>query len=671
MLQQIHDLQDLTIGAVKYLYFLATEIVAYRYCGYCGYCGRPRYLPCAARVLDRVGPTKQMPYHETRSTPPDDPSLIDIAALVAAFGTDLERGLGVTQAAKRLHDDDLGCRLIRRSGQPRGIFAIVFLCAALAKMPTAASAVLDGGAVVRVFSTELVKDNLLLLAEGEAVGADARLVQAAALTLLAAPVTSESGAVLKDAARAVTPTNSTLDLAAVDRFIIAQMKNQRIPGLALAITHKDQVVYVRGYGTARKGEPVTEKTQFRIASLSKSFTALAVLQLVEAGQINLDTAVSHYLPDFTVASPVSAGNITVRQLLNHTSGLADAGFIRGLMRQQQTLADRIASLSAAQLVDPPGVAFHYFDPNYQVLARLVEVVSGQAFDAYLQAHIFTPLAMHESTSALTSDLSARRANHLAQGHILIYGMPLATPELSGFLGGSGGVVSTATDMAHYLIAQNNGGRYADRNILSAKNIALMQTPATGIASSYAMGWVAADVHGIQIIEHNGILSTFYSEAVLLPKSGYGFALLYNQYALTSSTLAFPVLKNGLVALLNGEKPPSHGLTVPMLGFILGAFSILGVGLTMWSLLRLPHWAAHASSLPRWQLALGLIWVFAPAILLLALPLLLAQLTGRFFGYVMLARAMPEVIIFLGVCGGIGALNGVARLFILIRHAQRR
>ncbi len=472
-------------------------------------------------------------------------------------------------------------------------------------------------------------------------------------------------------AQAAGPAGSTLDLAAVDRFIIAQMKDQRIPGLALAITHGDQVVYVRGYGTARVGEPVTEKTQFRIASLSKSFTALAVLQLVEAGQLNLDTAVSHYLPDFTFATPAVARDITVRQLLNHTSGLADTGFVDGLMRQQQTLADRIASLRAARPVDPPGVAFHYFDPNYQVLARLVEVVSGQRFDAYLQTHIFMPLAMRDSTSALTSDLSEQRANHLAQGHIVVYGTPLAVPELSGFLGGSGGVVSTAADMAHYLIAQSNGGRYADHSVLSAQNIALMQTPSMGIASRYAMGWVAANVHGTRTIEHNGILSTFYAEAVLLPKSGYGFVLLYNEYAFTSSTFAFPVLKNGLVALLNGQKPTSDGLSVPTLGLILGAFSVLGIGLAIRSLFWLPRWAARASSAPRWQLVLGLIWVFAPAILLLALPQLLAQLTGRFFGYVMLARAMPEVIIFLGVCGGLGGLNGVARLVILVRHAQRR
>ena len=229
------------------------------------------------------------------------------------------------------------------------------------------------------------------------------------------------------------PSVSTLDLATVDRFINTQMENHRIPGLALAITHDDQVVYVRGYGTARDGEPVTEKTQFRLASLSKSFTALAVLQLVEAGQINLDAPVSQYLPDFALAAPTTGVAITVRHLLNQTSGLADTGFVDGLTRPQSTLTDRIAGLRGARPVDPPGVAFHYFDPNYQVLARLVEVVSGQPFDAYLQAHIFMPLSMRDSVSALTSDVSTQHANHLAQGHIVVYGVTLAVLSCPAFL----------------------------------------------------------------------------------------------------------------------------------------------------------------------------------------------------------------------------------------------
>ncbi len=471
-------------------------------------------------------------------------------------------------------------------------------------------------------------------------------------------------------AQAAPSAAPALDLGAVDRFVNSQLENQRIPGLALAITHNDQVVYVRGYGTAGDGRAVTEKSQFRLASLSKSFTALAVLQLVDAGRINLDKPAADYLPEFTLATPAAAAAITVRQLLNHTSGLADAGFTGGLARQQESLADRVASLRTARQVSPPGAAFHYFDPNYQVLARLVEVVSGQSFDSYLRAHIFTPLAMRDTMSAVTSDDAAMRAKLLAQGHIVIYGVPLALPELSGFLGGSGGVVSTAEDMAHYLIAQSSGGRYKDGRALSAQNIALMQTPPTGIASNYGMGWVASDVNGTRIVEHNGVLSTFYAEAVLLPESGYSFVLLYNQYALNVSILAFPALKDGMVALLTGQQPADGGMTVPTLGRILFAVSILGIGLMIWSLLRIARWRSRVLRSPRWHQVLGVIWLFIPAIVLFALPQLLAQTTGRYFGFVMLARAMPEIMIFLVVCGCVGILNGSARLLFLIRHMKR-
>ncbi len=456
------------------------------------------------------------------------------------------------------------------------------------------------------------------------------------------------------------------DAVAVDSFITTQMARHRIPGLALAITHGDQVLHVQGYGEGRDGVPVTGQTQFRIASLSKSFTAVAVLQLVEAGQIELDAPVVRYLPDFALATPSTAASITVRQLLNHTSGLADTGFVYGLDGQQQTLADRVASLRTARPVDPPGAAFHYFDPNYQVLARLVEMVSGQAFDAYLQQHVFTTLSMRNSVSAVTSMLPARSATRLAHGHILAYGVPVALPELSGFLGGSGGVASTAADMAHYLLAQGNQGKYLGRSVLSAEGVSLMQTPPAGMAGSYAMGWVASNVNGTQTIEHNGILSTFYADAVLLPQSGDGFVLLYNAYALTAATLAFPEIKNGMIALLAGQAPASGQVTLPWLGRGLAAFTALVAGLAVWRLLRLPQWMARTANAPRWKLWWGLLWPLAPALLLLALPHLLALQTGRYFNHVMLARALPELIILLGICGALGLLNAVAGFVMLVR-----
>ena len=473
---------------------------------------------------------------------------------------------------------------------------------------------------------------------------------------------------------ATTPGQGTagalaFDPSAIDRFVTGRMNANRIPGLALAITRGDEVLYVRGYGAARAGEPVTGQTQFLVASLSKSFTALAVLQLVEAGRVELDAPVRRYLPEFTLADPEAAARITVRQLLNQVGGLADTGFAGGLARQQPTLAARVASLRSARPVSAPGEAFHYSDPNYQVLARLVEVVSGESFDAYLQAHVFAPLEMHDTFSAVTTDEAVARAERLAEGHLVIYGLPVAARELPGVLGGSSGVVSTAADLARYLAMQNAGGRYAGRTLLSREHRDLTHTPPAGVASRYGMGWFAGTSRGVRTVEHNGVLSTFYAEAVLLPDSGYGFVLLYNEYALTSAALAFPALKDGLVALLSGQEPPDGALTVPALGAILAALTALSIGLAALGLLRLPRWAAALPSLPRWRLALGIAWAFTPGLLLLALPQLLAQFSGRYFGHVMLARAMPELVICLGACGGLGALTGTARLIILARRAR--
>lgn len=145
----------------------------------------------------------------------------------------------------------------------------------------------------------------------------------------------------------------------IDRFINHQMETQHIPGLALAITHENQVLHIKGYGRANEHEPVTPQTQFAIASLSKSFTAVAVLQLVETGRIDLDAPVKQYLPEFTLADAVTATRITLRQLLNQISGLSDRGFSEAFISQPTTNAERVNSLHQAHLVAAPGTEFHY------------------------------------------------------------------------------------------------------------------------------------------------------------------------------------------------------------------------------------------------------------------------------------------------------------------------
>ncbi len=282
------------------------------------------------------------------------------------------------------------------------------------------------------------------------------------------------------------------------------------------------------------------------------------MQLVEAGQIELDAPVKNYLPEFTLKDPAIAARITVRQLLNQVSGMADAGFSEMRSPQPGTLAERVTSLSDAQPVAAPGTEFHYFNPNYAVLARVAEVVSGQLFANYLQTHIFVPLDMAHTFSASTSSEAIGHADQLAQGHLLAFGVPIAAPEDPGFFAGSGGVISTAEDLAHFLIMQNNGGRYGNKQIVSAASLKLMHTPLAAIHSDYGMGWFAMQEEGQPVFEHNGILSTFYAETMLLPEGAYGVVVLYNMHAVSADLLAFPPIKRGLIDLLIGQPPAPVG-----------------------------------------------------------------------------------------------------------------
>lgn len=460
---------------------------------------------------------------------------------------------------------------------------------------------------------------------------------------------------------------AALDTAALDRLIADQMRAHRIPGVAVAITQDDQVLLVKGYGTARAGEAVTLQTQFHIASLSKSFTAVAIMQLVEAGDLDLDAPVQAYLPDFTLADPAAAAQVTVRHLLNHTSGIADAGFPEMRLPQPATLAERVDMIGRARPVAAPGTEFHYSNANYGVLARVVEVVSGQPFSDYLQTHLFAPLQMENTVNVITSDEVPGRADQLAQGHLLAYGIPIASPEEEGVLGGSGGVISTAADMANYLILYTNGGRFQGEQLISPERITQMHTPPAGVGSDYAMGWIATEVDGTPTLQHNGILSTFYADMVLLPESGQGLVLLYNIHSVMQASLGFPSLKHGMIAILEGREPETGGISVGMVGISLAAITLVSLALQVRALLRLPRWMQSIPSRPIWRQVVGIVWAFVPAALVLGMPAIVLRTSDRAFGYLTLFRSMLGVMIWLGLSAVLGATIGIARLVGLARR----
>ena len=193
-----------------------------------------------------------------------------------------------------------------------------------------------------------------------------------------------------------------LDTAAVDALVEAQMKKHSLPGVALAITQGEEIVYLKGFGTAGGGREMIAQTPLYIGSISKPFTSLAVMQLVEEGKIDLNAPVQTYLSWFAVADEEASRTITIRNLLNHTSGLSDAGFDR-ILPTDISREEAVRALSEARLTVPVGKQTQYFNLNFTVLSLVVETVTGQSFEDYLQENIFDPLDMgHTHTSLETA-----------------------------------------------------------------------------------------------------------------------------------------------------------------------------------------------------------------------------------------------------------------------------
>ncbi|WP_307868653.1 serine hydrolase domain-containing protein [Umezawaea beigongshangensis] len=388
---------------------------------------------------------------------------------------------------------------------------------------------------------------------------------------------------------AASPTG--LDAAAVDAVVREHRETTALPGAAVVVTRGSEVVRAAGYGHTPAGDPITEHTAMAVASVSKSFTALAVMQLVEAGRVELDGPVRAHLPEFTTADPRAAG-ITVRQLLDQTSGMSDTTFPAFSRPQPNSLQEAVAGTSTAGLAADPGSRHEYHNPNFQVAARLVEVVSGQPFDSYVRQHVFDPLGMVDSRTVNTE----RDLPPSARGHLVVLGVPIALPEPPAFGNGSGGVLSSAHDMGAWLIAQNNGGRGPDgRRIATASSIAETHTPSVN-SGSYALGWsVGTTASGAPVIAHGGDLFTSTAHQVLLPESGYGIAVMANT-GLTHGDAG--AIADRLVAVLENTTVPSPTSLLLLLDALFLVLAAGTVALTARGVVRSRRWAAARTAHPR-------------------------------------------------------------------------
>lgn len=328
----------------------------------------------------------------------------------------------------------------------------------------------------------------------------------------------------------------------LETFVQTQMQEYKIPGIAVAVVRNGEVEYINGFGVANpEGDPVTPDTPFLLASVSKSFTALAIMQLVEEGKINLDDPVQKYLPWFDVKGE-GESEITVAHLVYQTSGFNEYQGNEMNLRPASPngLEEGVRSLSNIELTFKPGESWAYSNINYSVLGLLVQEVSGQRYEDYIQEKIFTPLAMDHSytSSSLTQDAN------VAQGYNPFFGiiLPVET-DVTESVGASAGLWSSAADMSRYLIAQLGDGSDIG---LTAQSQALLHKPGVEIEPglSYAMGWFHAPhfldleflqtlgtdlkpTDDLQVITHEGDWKGYKSMVLMLPGQEFGVVLLMN------------------------------------------------------------------------------------------------------------------------------------------------
>jgi len=396
--------------------------------------------------------------------------------------------------------------------------------------------------------------------------------------------------------------------------------------------------------------------------------------LVEAGKIELDAPLQTYLPWFRVGDEAASAQITVRHLLNQTSGFSHA---TGLTEEfasdlsDSAIENSVRRLEKIALNRAPGTTYEYANANFTIAGLIVQTASGQSYENYVQENIIEPLGMHNSFTAQDDGIN----NGMAMGHVKWFkvNLPKTIPFNRGNLP-NGYLICSSEDLAHYLIAQLNDGRYGNVNVLSPEGIAEMHKPVVSTESQetfYGMAWHIGTINKSPAIYHEGDNGNFQTFLLMLPLEKLGVVVLINVNGLAVND-ATGQIAEGVTAIVTGAQPQPYK-TPEMLPKVIGSVvvpasvSILWVAWMVFRFIRqrnkgLP--AKHSFLWILWVIILplivdlGLLWV-----LLFGIPMLWELPLGG------ISVMFPDM--FMLIIVGALALTGwgVARTVLTLRFAR--
>lgn len=349
-------------------------------------------------------------------------------------------------------------------------------------------------------------------------------------------------------------------LQAIEEKTEARRKELGIPGMSLVIVKDDRIIFMKGFGYSdfEKKIPVTPDTQFAIGSSTKAFTALSVLMSADEGKLSLDDSPKKILPYFKINDAEIDKNITIRDLLSHSSGLnrTDLAWISGKLNREEIIRVAGEAKPTAKLRQK----FQYQNVMFTAAGEIVARVQNQAWEKFVPARIFKPLGMTNSTMTM-AEMS--KAKDFSRG----YDYNFDTKETINKpfrdlleIAPAGSINSSARDMAKWLQFVLNQGAVGGKRLISEKSYDEWTKPQMKITPdgkiSYGLGWFVRDWKGLKVIEHGGNIDGFNALVAAIPEKKLGFVMLTNVSASSLGSELMPLVWANILENPSAEVTPT-------------------------------------------------------------------------------------------------------------------
>jgi serine beta-lactamase-like protein LACTB len=303
-----------------------------------------------------------------------------------------------------------------------------------------------------------------------------------------------------------------------------EVADKRLPALSIALIDDQHVVWAQGFGHRdRDGKvPATAETVYRVGSVSKLFTDIAVMQLVERGEIDLDAPVTKYLPDFKPVNKFDDTPITLRHLMAHRSGLIREPPVGNYFDPTgPTLAQTVASINGIDLVYPPGKKIKYSNAAIGVVGYALEKTQGEKFEAYLKRKVLDPLGMASSSFEPTADVKKNLADAVMWTY---HGREFPAPTFELGMAPAGSMYSTVLDLAKFLSCLFAGGK----PVLKPETVEAMFRPQFAepdAKEGFGIGFMVGELEGKKQVGHGGAIYGFATDLAALPAEKLGVVVV--------------------------------------------------------------------------------------------------------------------------------------------------